>query len=372
MNEKPYKTKDGKGRPNGCGDVGQDKEHSGVLIICEREKEGIHRVAYELLNKGRTIADACGESLSCLVLTSEECRCEELCRWGADQVYMMKSPALAFPEEVLFASNITAFIKEKKPAVVLIGATHFGRSLAPRIAAALETGLTADCTELCVDEEGNLEQIRPAFSDNILAHIKTVKRPQMATVRYKEFQEASENPDAQIHIEEIPLYTEETTGIVVEKIVPIGDADITDAEVIVAGGRGIKREEDLGLLQDLAEVLGGQVGVSRALVDAGMASSSIQVGYSGSRVKPKVYIACGISGAPQHLAGMKESDRIIAINSDPSAPIFAVSDYGFVGDLYEILPRLTEHFRKSEQGEQYGSGAQKTAREKGEQSSHEV
>lgn len=376
------------------------KEHSGVLIICEREKDGIHRVAYELLNKGRTIADACGESLSCLVLTSEDCRCEDLCRRGADRVYLMKSPALAFPEEVLFAANITAFIKEKKPAVVLIGATHFGRSLAPRIAAALETGLTADCTELCVDEEGNLEQIRPAFSDNILAHIKTVKRPQMATVRYKEFQEASENPDAQVRIEEVSTYTEDEAGILVEKIVPIGDADITDAEVIVAGGRGIKREEDLALLQDLAEVLGGQVGVSRALVDAGMASSSIQVGYSGSRVKPKVYIACGISGAPQHLAGMKESDCIIAINSDPSAPIFAVSDYGFVGDLYEILPRLTEHFGKSEKsscqgasekggapdpanpsdpsGESPGHGAEQTAgaqqarQEKGGHSSHEV
>lgn len=348
------------------------QEYSGVLIICEREGDGIHRVAYELLHKGRTIADTCGESLSCLILTSEKCRCEELCRRGADRVYLMKSPALAFPEEVLFASNITAFIREKKPAVVLIGATHFGRSLAPRIAAALDTGLTADCTELCVDEDGNLEQIRPAFSDNILAHIKTVKWPQMATVRYREFQEAPEKTDASIYVEEVPVYTEETAGILVENMAPIGDADITDAEVIVAGGRGIKREEDLSLLRDLAEVLGGQVGVSRALVDAGMAPGSIQVGYSGSRVKPKVYIACGISGAPQHLAGMKESDCVIAVNSDPSAPIFAVSDYGFVGDLYEILPRLTEHFRKSGKEKKYAPGARKAVGEKGEQSSHEV
>lgn len=323
-----------------------EKGYSGVLILAELEHGSIHKVAYELLNKGRSIADACGESLSCLVLTPNSCGSEELCRRGADTVYEMKSQAFAHPEETLFAQNITAFIKERKPAVVLIGATRFGRSLAPRLAAALETGLTADCTELCVDEEGNLEQIRPAFSDNILAHIKTVKRPQMATVRYKEFQEASSNPDADIRIETIPPYTEENPYVQIEKILSIGDRSIADAEVVVAGGRGIRTREDLSILQRLADVLGGQVGVSRALVDAGMAPGSIQVGYSGSRVKPKVYIACGISGAPQHLAGMKESDLIIAVNSDPSAPIFGISDCGFVGDLYEIVPRLTEYFSK--------------------------
>lgn len=322
------------------------KEHSGVLILAELERGGIHKVAYELLSKGREIAEACKESLSCLVLTADSCGSEELCRRGADLVYEMKSAAFAQPEETLFAENITAFIKEKKPAVVLIGATHFGRSLAPRIAAALETGLTADCTDLQVDEEGNLEQIRPAFSDNILAHIKTVNRPQMATVRYKEFAEASSNPEAAVRIEAISPYTEESPKVQIEQILSIGDLAITDAEVVVAGGRGIRRSEDLAILQELADVLGGQVGVSRALVDAGMASGNIQIGYSGSRVKPKVYIACGISGAPQHLAGMKESDLIIAVNSDPSAPIFGISDYGFVGDLYEIVPRLTEYFSK--------------------------
>lgn len=169
----------------------------------------------------------------------------------------------------------------------------------------------------------------PAFSDNILAHIKTMNRPQMATVRYKEFQEAQLREDAVIRIEKLPPYVTESKGVRIEDIASIGEVDITDAEVVVAGGRGIRKEEDLQLLQELADVLGGQVGVSRALVDAGMAASSIQIGYSGNRVKPKVYIACGISGAPQHLAGMKESDLIIAINSDPSAPIFQVSDYGF-------------------------------------------
>lgn len=327
----------------------EEKKYRGVLILAETEHGKVHRVAYELLNKGRQIADACGESLSCLLLvpdTFASSACRELCQRGADQVLVMRSAAFQYPEEVLFAENIVAFIQEHRPETVLIGATHFGRSLAPRVAAALRTGLTADCTDLQVDEEGNLEQIRPAFSDNILAHIKTVRRPQMATVRYKEFEEAPINHGAQIRIEETAPYAEENPYVEIEKAISIGEADITDAEVVVSGGRGIRKEEDLGLLQELADVLGGQVGVSRALVDAGMAPGSIQVGYSGNRVKPKVYIACGISGAPQHLAGMKESDVIIAVNNDPSAPIFNIADYGVVGDLYEVLPALTEHFRK--------------------------
>ena len=333
----------------------EEKKYSGVLILAETEHGKVHRVAYELLNKGRMIADACGESLSCLLLapdTFEMSACSELCQRGADQVYVMKSAAFRHPEEVLFAQNIVSFIEEKRPDTVLVGATHLGRSLAPRVAAALGTGLTADCTDLQVDADGNLEQIRPAFSDNILAHIKTVTRPQMATVRYKEFQEAPVNDGAQIEIREIAPYIEENQSVKIEEAVSIGDLYITDAEVVVAGGRGIRKEEDLALLQELADLLGGQVGVSRALVDAGMAPSSIQVGYSGNRVKPKVYIACGISGAPQHLAGMKEADVIIAVNNDPSAPIFNIADYGFVGDLYEVLPQLTEHFRKDGQADE--------------------
>lgn len=333
----------------------EEKNYSGVLILAETEHGKVHRVAYELLNKGRTIADACGESLSCLLLaldTFESSACRELCLRGADQVYVMKSEAFQHPEEVLFAENIISFIEEKKPDTVLVGATHLGRSLAPRVAAALGTGLTADCTDLQVDEDGNLEQIRPAFSDNILAHIKTVTRPQMATVRYKEFQEAPVSDKARIEIKEIAPYIEENRSVKIEQAVSIGDMDITDAEVVVAAGRGVRKEEDLALLQELADLLGGQVGVSRALVDAGMAPSSIQVGYSGNRVKPKVYIACGISGAPQHLAGMKEADVIIAVNNDPSAPIFNIADYGFVGDLYEVLPALTEHFRKDGQADE--------------------
>ena len=167
----------------------------------------------------------------------------------------------------------------------------------------------------------------------------------MATIRYKEFSEAERDEGRAVHIVTVPPYNAADDRVCIMKAIPLGDGDITDAEVIVSGGRGIRRSEDLELLRQLADVLGGKVGVSRALVDAGMAPSDMQVGYSGNRVKPKVYIACGISGAPQHLAGMKESDVIVAINTDPSAPIFRVADYGYVGDLYEIVPQLTERLR---------------------------
>jgi electron transfer flavoprotein alpha subunit len=320
--------------------------YSGVLIIAETYGKRVHPVAWELMNKGRQIADACGESLTCLLLADGPYDSQQLCGRGADKVYLMVSPAFARPEEWLWAKNITAFLQEKKPATVLIGATPFGRSLAPRIAAALGTGLTADCTDLQVDGEGNVEQIRPAFSDHILAHIKTRNRPQMATVRYREFCAAAFDGQREICTEVIPPYIEENPRVRIDQVIPLGERDITDAEVIVAGGRGIRKAEDLALLQALADVLGGQVGVSRALVDAGMADSCIQVGYSGNRVKPKVYIACGISGAPQHLAGMKEAELIIAINHDPSAPIFRAADYGYVGDLYEIVPRLSAMLQK--------------------------
>ena len=321
-----------------------ENEYKGILIIAEMEGDHIHRVAFELLHKGRQLAEAAGESLSCLLLTGCETDASELCLRGADQVYVMENQCFAQPEERLFAENIVSFIRERRPATVLIGATHLGRSLAPRMAAALRTGLTADCTELKIADDGALEQIRPAFSDNILAHIKTMGRPQMATVRYKEFQEAALCEEAEIRIEKVKPYVKEHKGVKIEEIISSCDVDITDAEVVVAGGRGIRKEEDLLLLRELADVLGGKLGVSRALVDAGMAASSIQVGYSGNRVKPKVYIACGISGAPQHIAGMKDANLIIAVNNDPSAPIFNISDYGFVGDLYEIVPKLTEAF----------------------------
>lgn len=357
----------------------------GILIVTEICNGKIHKVAFELLNKARQLAEKNGDMVCCLVLAACEkvpaaaggaaydgaltdCKpaageiardaasndgrlaalasdLGELCYRGADRVYLMEDKGFEYPQEALFAFNITEFIKEKKPATVLVGATNFGRSLAPRIAAALKTGLTADCTELIMSEDGELEQVRPAFSDNILAHIKTARRPQMATVRYKEFEEAQHDSSRKPEIIKIKAYKNCDPDTAVEAVLSLEEADITEAQLIVAGGKGIKKQEDLEMLKELADVLGGTIGVSRALVDMGMAPSAIQVGYSGNRVKPKVYIACGISGAPQHLAGMKEAELIIAINSDASAPIFKVADIGIVGDLYEIVPQMIERFK---------------------------
>lgn len=223
-----------------------------------------------------------------------------------------------------------------------MGATTFGRSLTPRIAAALNTGLTADCTELDIDDEGKLVQIRPAFSENILAHIKSDSYPQMATIRYREFPEADRDPGLTGEIIKKEPRKIGYSPLEVLKKIGEQEVNIAEARVVVAGGQGLKKPEDFELLQQLADHLGGCLGASRDLVDEGFISRDYQVGYSGNRVKPLVYIACGISGAPQHLAGMKESEIIIAINSDASAPIFEVADYGIVGDLYEVIPALLE------------------------------
>lgn len=317
-----------------------------ILILAELQDNKIHRVAYELIGKAKELFPPENTLIQCLFLGNGDIDVSELGKRGADEIYYMKDEAFKEPEEQLYKENICAFIKEQEPEIVLIGATSLGRSLGPRIAASLKTGLTADCTQLQISTNektaGKLEQIRPAFSDNILAHIVTQTMPQMATVRYKEFREAKLDPDRPVNVQIIKPYKTGETGCRILAAYCEAQENIQDAKIIVAGGRGIRKKEDLHLLKELADLLGGQVGVSRALVDAGMAGSSMQVGYSGNRVKPDLYIACGISGAPQHIAGMKESGKIIAINSDPSAPIFSLCDYGYVGDLYQILPEMIE------------------------------
>lgn len=321
------------------------EEYKGILVIGEQNGNEIHKVSYELLGKGRELADKAEIGLEVLIL-GNNMDVDELCYRGAEKVYYMEDECLEKPEEYLYKLNIVKFIEERKPEIVLIGATNFGRSLAPRIAGALKTGLTADCTELLINEENKLVQVRPAFSDNILAHIKSVNYPQMATIRYKEFSEASRDETREVSIERIKPHYTANNRIEILDIFRDDDFDITEAKLVVAVGRGLKDKKDMSLIENLADVLGGVVGVSRALVDAGLADSSHQVGYSGNRVKPKVYIACGISGAPQHVAGMKESDLIIAVNNDPSAPIFNIADIGYVGDMYEIIPEMIRRYEK--------------------------
>jgi electron transfer flavoprotein alpha subunit len=319
----------------------------GVLIFAETTGKKIHPVVYELLGKGRELADALGADLSALLLTGEDLNSEELIYHGADKVFFQKDHRFSLPNEIIFKVAAVELITEEQPEVFLIGATPFGRSLAPRIAMALRTGLTADCTGLEIDEEGNLVQIRPAFSGNILAHIKTRTRPQMATVRYKEMPEARRDTErAGLVIEKEFNLPSAETGVKVTKELESSEVNLAEAEIVVSGGRGLKDPKDLGLLSELAELLHGEVGASRPLVDEGWINRDHQVGYSGNRVKPRIYIACGISGQSQHLAGMKDSGTIVAINKDPSAPIFKLADYGIVGDLYEVMPELIKQLKE--------------------------
>lgn len=317
-------------------------ETGGVWTFSEQRNGKIHPVSYELLGKGREIADELGTDLSTVLLTPDGSETEELIHRGADRVYLSESPAFGEPDEDLFKKNLLSLLEEKEPEIFLIGATNFGRSLAPRIAAALKTGLTADCTGLEIDDEGRFVQIRPAFTGNVLAHIHTSTRPQMSTVRYREFEEAERDPENSGEIVRVPPETKDGGRVDILRVSEEEEISLEDEEVIVSGGRGLKDPKDFELLEGLATPLEGEIGASRPLVDDGWIDRGYQVGYSGRRVKPKIYIACGISGASQHLAGMKDSENIVAINSDPSAPIFGVSDYGIVGDLYQVVPELTE------------------------------
>ena len=316
-------------------------ENKGVLIFAEQNDGEIHPVTYELLNKGKMLANELKTELFTIILGDSNFELDELIYRGSDKVFYLKNEEFNNPNPVLYKDHLKNYIEEKiKPEVILIGATLFGRSLAPRLAIALKAGLTADCTDLKIDSSDNkLIQIRPAFSENILAHIKTTSTLQMATVRYQEFEAAKRDTTrtGEIIHEDLKINKYDNLNII-EKLAS-SDVDITDAEVIVAGGKGLKNPEDFSLLRKLAEILGGDLGASRDVVDEDYINKNYQVGYSGNRVKPIIYIACGISGAPQHLAGMKESDIIIAINTDSSAPIFNHCDYGIVGDLYDIIPK---------------------------------
>ena len=322
-----------------------EEEGEGVWIYCEQEKGELHPVSYELLNKGRELADDLDTELTALLLTPDGDDAQELIYRGADHVYLLEHDSFNYPNENPFRENIVKLIEEDKPEIFLMGATHFGRSLAPRVAAALETGLTADCTGLKIDGD-EFVQIRPAFTGNILAHISTDRCPKMSTVRYKEFEEFERDTsrDGEIVKKEPVAYSGENVSILEEMIEE--EVNIQEAEIVVSAGRGLRDPQDFEMIEKLCSEVGGKVGSSRPLVDEGWISRNHQVGYSGNRVKPNLYIACGISGAPQHLAGMKDSEIIVAINTDPSAPIFDHADYGIVGDLYEVVPDLIKQLKE--------------------------
>ncbi|MBF0522407.1 MAG: electron transfer flavoprotein subunit alpha [Candidatus Omnitrophica bacterium] len=327
--------------------------YKGVWVFGEQKRGAVQPVVYELLGKGRELADKLGVELSCVILGHNvKGKCQELIFRGADNVYVVDAPELEHFLDEPYTNVLVNLIRKYRPEIFLCGATVIGRSLISRVAVKIHTGLTADCTGLDVDtKERFLLQTRPAFGGNIMATILSKNhRPQMSTVRHKVFKEAVVNPNRKGKIieEVIPkvLLKSRTKLLdVVEEIT--STANIAEADIIVSGGRGMKGPENFALLEELAKVLGGAVGSSRAAVDSGWMPYSHQVGQTGKTVCPKIYIACGISGQIQHLVGMQSSDIIIAINQDPSAPIFTVATYGIVGDLFQVVPLLTRKFKEA-------------------------
>jgi len=326
-------------------------DYHGVLVYGERTSDGIHRVVYELLSKGRELADKLNTELAVVLVVDKEFPTRDeiidgIIARGADTVYIVRNET--FKEFLIepYADALAYLIEKYKPEIVLAGATSEGRSLLPRVAARLKTGLTADCTGLDINEDGLLVQTRPAFGGNIMARIICEhRRPQMATVRYKVMEEAIEQKrNGEVVIEEfVPKASR--TELLKDVLDETQKINLEDADIIVSGGRGIQDAKNFTLLQEFADLLGAALGSSRPPVDDGWIPYSHQVGQTGKTVRPKVYIACGISGSIQHLAGMSSSDYIIAINKDPDAPIFKVTDLGIVGDLFEVVPELIKRLK---------------------------
>ncbi|MDD4017030.1 MAG: electron transfer flavoprotein subunit alpha [Kiritimatiellae bacterium] len=320
-------------------------DFKGIWVFAEQHHGKVQEVAYELLSTGRRLAKDRGCELAAVVLGHNVTdSAAHLIAAGADKVYVVDQPELAEYEANVYTDALNQLIAKYKPEVILAGATAVGRAFFAKVAVRARTGLTADCTALSIDKESHLlHQTRPAFGGNIMATIMTPNhRPQMATVRPKVFKMTTPDPKrkGETLMEALKLVTAGTKIVKAER--NAANVNIAEAEIIVAGGRGLKKAENLEQLKKLADLLGGVVGVSRACVDAGWISASHQVGQTGKTVCPKIYLAFGISGAIQHLEGMRGSDTIIAINNDPNASIFGIADLGIIGDLFEILPMLIE------------------------------
>jgi electron transfer flavoprotein alpha subunit/NAD-dependent dihydropyrimidine dehydrogenase PreA subunit len=331
-------------------------DYRGVMVFAEQRHGRVHPVSFELLSKAQELASQLGEPVYAVILGSGVGKgADELLRRGADKVFAYDDPALRDFRDDPYTDLLAQCSREEKPSVFLIGATSVGRSLGPRVAAKLRTGLTADCTSLDVDPETRLlRQTRPAYGGNIMATIITPNgRPQMATVRYKMF------PEAKQVDRPIGVTVKKTVNMsqVRDRVKVLGfdeakeEVSITEADIVVSGGLGMGEAKGFELIKQLADVLGGAVGASRPTVDEGWIDYRHQVGLSGRTVRPQVYVACGISGSVQHQAGMKTSDVIIAVNKDREAPIFKISSLGVVGDLYEVVPRLIEKIKE------HGGGA---------------
>ena len=330
--------------------------YKGVWVFIEHQRGATHPVSWELLGEGRKLADKLGVELAAVVLgapgPSMRHACDEAFRYGADLCYLIEDPVLANYRNDPYTKGLTDLVNKYQPEILLLGATTLGRDLGGSIATTLATGLTADCTELNIDlDNRSLAATRPTFGGSLLCTIQTLNyRPQMATVRPRVMHLPERGTARGGRIIEEPLGLLES-AIITKVLEFIPDeqqeqAQLAYADIIVSGGRGLKRPENFQLIWDLAEVLGAEVGATRPLIQAGWVTADRQVGQTGKTVRPKLYIAAGISGAIQHRVGMESSDVIIAINEDPNAPIFDFATYAIIGNAMQILPALTDAFRQ--------------------------
>ena len=338
------------------------EEYKGVYVFAQQVDNEISGIAFELIGKGKDLAKDLNTDVTAVLIGSDvKGLADELAAYGADKVIVVDDPELKDYRTEPYTHALASVIQEYKPEIMLVGATAIGRDLGPRVSARIHTGLTADCTQLEIGDfpinpipgkeqlHNQLLMTRPAFGGNTIATIACPNhRPQMATVRPGVMQKAPKTERAKAEVIEFnPGFTPDNKYVeILEVVKAVSDTvDIMDAKILVSGGRGVGSAENFKMLQDLADVLGGTVSCSRAVVDSGWMPKDLQVGQTGKTVRPNVYFAIGISGAIQHVAGMEESDIIIAINKDDTAPIFDVADYGIVGDLNKIVPALTESLK---------------------------
>ncbi|WP_434133124.1 FAD-binding protein [Sporomusa sphaeroides] len=325
----------------------------GISVYVDHHHGHIHPVTYELIGKAKELAAKIKHPVYCLFIGRDISQtAHSLLAYGVDDVFVYDNPELEDFRIEPYTAVFEDFINRQKPSIILVGSTNLGRSLAPRVAARFGTGLTADCTILDVDEDTNLAQIRPAFGGNIMAHIYTPNhRPQFATVRYKVFSAPQKISQPTGKVTSCDIANQALQSRI--RVLSTKDKEkvrsVEDAEIIVVAGRAVKNQKDLDIINKLAEQLGGMVAVTRPLIEAGLADARLQIGLSGRTVKPKLLIACGVSGAIQFVAGMDKADVIFAINNDDNAPIFNIAHYGIVGDVFEIVPRLMELLDQSRQ-----------------------
>lgn len=336
----------------------RDQNGLGVLVFAEQDEGKLADVSLELLSKARELAGKLGKKVgAALPGHNVGDLAGILIAHGADIVFVADDPGLAHYTTVPYAQVVSKIVEDSSPEVVLFGASLVGRDLAPRVASRLRTGLTADCTDLQIgdfsDKSGSytnlLHQIRPAFGGNIIATIVTPNhRPQMATVREGVMQLKPADPSRAGEVKKVDagLNGAEELVRIIERFKADKKVNLKGASIIISGGAGVGSEKGFGMIRELAQALGGEVGASRAAVDSGYIAKEHQVGQTGTTVRPKIYIACGISGQVQHRAGMDESSKIIAINTDPGAPIFSIAHYGVVGDLFEVIPALIEAYKQ--------------------------